>query len=165
VLVASDASGIVSLADLKGKTLCVPDTESTTGMLFPRVAARKAGFDLDKDVQVVVSGNHLQVLRDVTQGRCQAGATYSAALLNAVSQGVEAGALRQVAVTGHSPQDSIVAGPTVPAKDAAELLHSLLDYKPPADLPTNSVERISGFVAAKPEDYASVRELLELEQR
>jgi phosphonate transport system substrate-binding protein len=61
VLVAADGSGINSVADLKGKTLCAPDAESTTGMLFPRVAARKAGLDFEKDVKVEFSGNHLQV--------------------------------------------------------------------------------------------------------
>jgi serine/threonine-protein kinase len=164
ILVASDASGIASVSDLKGKTLCVPDLESTTGVLFPRVAAKKAGLDWERDVTMVVSGNHLQVLRDVTTGKCAAGATYSAALLNAVTQGVEALGLRQVAITGHSPQDSIVAGPGVSTKDSAKLLAALLSYKPPADRPagTGSVERISGFVAAKPQDYASVRELFEL---
>ncbi|MFO0597670.1 MAG: serine/threonine-protein kinase [Myxococcaceae bacterium] len=164
ILVASDASGVASIGDLKGKTVCVPDRESTTGMLFPRVAAKKAGLDWDHDVTLVISGNHLQVLRDVTAGKCAAGATYSAALLNAVTQGVEALGLRQIAITGHSPQDSIVAGPGVPAKDAQRLLDALLGYKPPADRPagTGSVERISGFVAARPQDYASVREMLEL---
>jgi ABC-type phosphate/phosphonate transport system substrate-binding protein len=106
----------------------------------------------------------LQVLRDVTEGKCAAGATYSAALLNAVTQGVEAIGLRQVAITGHSPQDSIVAGPKVPEREGKKLLDALLTYKPPADRPTGSgsVERISGFVAAKPQDYASVREMFEL---
>ena len=163
VLVAADSSGIATIADLKGKSLCVPDAESTTGMLFPQIAARKAGLDWSKDVTVVLSGNHLQVLRDVIDGRCQAGATYSAALLSAVTQGVDATGLRQVALTGHAPQDSIVAGPKVTAAEAAALLKGLLDYHPPADQPRGSMERITGFVSAKTEDYASLRELVELQ--
>ncbi|MDP1830114.1 MAG: serine/threonine-protein kinase [Archangium sp.] len=163
VLVAADSSGITTIADLKGKSLCVPDAESTTGMLFPQIAARKAGLDWSKDITVVLSGNHLQVLRDVLEGRCQAGATYSAALLSAVTQGVDATGLRQVALTGHAPQDSIVAGPQVTAAEAAALLKGLLDYRPPADQPRGSMERITGFVAARTEDYASLRELVELQ--
>jgi phosphonate transport system substrate-binding protein len=163
VLVASDPSGMGTVADLKGKTLCVPDLESTTGMLFPRVAAQKAGLDWERDVTVVVSGNHLQVLRDLVSGRCQAGATYSAALLNAVTQGVDVTGLRQVAITGHAPQDSISAGPGVAPPLAAQLLQALLSYHPPPGRPggTGSVERISGFVTVKSDDYAAVRELLE----
>jgi phosphate/phosphite/phosphonate ABC transporter binding protein len=164
ILVASDAAGITSVAELKGKTLCVPDAESTTGMLFPQVAARKAGLDWAKDVTVVLSGNHLQVLRDVTQGRCHAGATYSAALLNAATQGVESSGLRQVAITGRAPQDSIVAGPVVTPQEAEALLRALLRYRPPGDRPAGAgtVERISGFASARSEDYASVRELVQL---
>ena len=163
VLVAADGSGINSVADLKGKTMCAPDAESTTGLLFPRFAAKKAGLDFEKDVKVEFSGNHLQVLRDVLAGKCQAGATYSGALLNAVTQGVEVSGLRQVALTGHSPQDAIVAGPKVPAEASAKLLEALRSYKPKADHLEGSVERISGFVPARPEDYASIRELVELE--
>lgn len=153
------------MTDLKGKSLCVPDLESTTGMLFPQAAARKAGLDWAKDITIVSSGNHLQVLRDVLAGRCLAGATYSAALLNAVTQGVDATGLRQVALTGHAPQDSIVAGPKVPPAEAAALLKALLTYHPPADQPrgTGTMERISGFVSARSEDYASMRELVELQ--
>lgn len=162
VLVAADGAGVTTVADLKGKTLCAPDAESTTGLLFPRAAARKAGLDWEKDVTVVFSGNHLQVLRDVLAGRCQAGATYSGALLNAVTQGVEVSGLRQVALTGHSPQDAIVAGPAVPPEARAKVLEALRSYRPPAGHP-GAVERISGFVPARPEDYASVRELVQLE--
>ena len=163
VLVAADGAGIGAIPDLRGKTLCVPDRESTTGMLFPRVAAREEGLELDRDVTVHVSGNHLQVLRDVLRGTCQAGATYSVALLNAVTQGVDVTGLRQVAITGHAPQDSIVAGPGVPQPVAAQLQQALLSYHPPAGRPggAGSVERISGFVMVKPEDYAQVRALLE----
>jgi phosphate/phosphite/phosphonate ABC transporter binding protein len=166
VLLAADSSGIEAVADLKGHTLCVPDKESTTGMLFPRVAAHKAGFDLLKDVTLVFSGNHLAVLRDLTTGKCQAGATYTAALLTAVTQGIDVTMLRQVAITGHSPQDSIVAGPNVAAADADALLQALLRYHPPSDRPAGSgaMERISGFTVARPEDYASVRELVRLEE-
>ncbi|MBM4379013.1 MAG: phosphate/phosphite/phosphonate ABC transporter substrate-binding protein, partial [Deltaproteobacteria bacterium] len=162
VLVARGSSGMGSVADLKGKSLCIPDRDSTTGVLFPRVAARRAGVDWDRDVRLVVSGNHLQVLRDLVEGRCEAGATYSAALLNAVTQGVDVTGLRQVAITGRAPQDSVVAGPKVPAPLSEQLRQALLSYHPPADRPggTGSVERISGFVAVRPEDYAQVRELM-----
>jgi ABC-type phosphate/phosphonate transport system substrate-binding protein len=103
------------------------------------------------------------VLRDVLAGKCQAGATYSGALLNAVTQGVEVSGLRQVALTGHSPQDASVAGPTVAPEAAEQLLEALRSYKPQTEHLAGSVERISGFVPARPEDHASIRELVQLE--
>ena len=118
VLLAAEGSTISAVADLKGKTLCVPDLESTTGALFPRLAMQKAGLDWSKDVTVVLSGNHLQVLRDLLAHKCEAGGTYSGVFASAVTQGVDVSVLRQVAVTGRSPQDAVVAGPGVPKAEA-----------------------------------------------
>ena len=161
VLLAAEGSAITTVADLKGKTLCVPDLESTTGALFPRQALRRAGLDWAKDITVVVSGNHLQVLRDLVAHKCDAGGTYSSILVSAVTQGVDVAALRQVAVTGRSPQDAVVAGAGVPKEQADALARALLSYKPPAGAGLNSMmERITGFAPAKPEDYAVLRESL-----
>ncbi|MBE2250500.1 MAG: PhnD/SsuA/transferrin family substrate-binding protein, partial [Myxococcus sp.] len=164
VLLAAEGSGIGSVADLKGKTLCVPDEDSTTGMLFPRLAVRKAGLDWAQDITVVKSGNHLQVLRDLAERRCQAGGTYSGAFVNAVTQGVNVASLRQIAITGRSPQDAIVAGPGVPAEERAQLEAALFSYRPP-ERSGATMETITGFVAPKPEDYASLRELVALEDQ
>jgi serine/threonine-protein kinase len=164
VLVTVDGSGIGALAELKGKTICIPDRDSTTGFLLPRIAVRRVGLDFERDATLVVSGNHLRVLRDLTEGRCQAGATYSSALLTAVTQGIDVSGLRQVAITGHTPQDTIVAGPMVPTAEAEALLQAVLSYRPPGEhVGAGTMERISGFVPSKPEDYASVRELVAAE--
>jgi eukaryotic-like serine/threonine-protein kinase len=162
VLLGAEGSTISSVAELEGKTLCVPDLESTTGALFPRLAMQKAGLDWEKDVTVVLSGNHLQVLRDLLAHKCEAGATYSGAFASAVTQGVDVSSLRQVAVTGRSPQDAVVAGAGVPKTEFEALQRALLSYKPPA---ANGVtmERITGFTAARPEDFAALRELLTTE--
>ncbi|MER2560902.1 MAG: PhnD/SsuA/transferrin family substrate-binding protein [Myxococcaceae bacterium] len=162
VLLAGEGTDISSIADLKGKTFCVPDDDSTTGLLFPRMAARKAGLDWEKDVTVVKSGNHLQVLRDLANKRCQAGGTYSGAFVNAVTQGIDVSQLRQIAITGRSPQDSIVAGPTVPAADVAAMKAALFAFQPGAD-EGGAIERVSTFVEPSPGDYAALREVIALE--
>ena len=162
VLLAGEGSDISTIADLKGKTFCIPDDDSTTGLLFPRMAARKAGLDWAKDVTVVKSGNHLQVLRDLANKRCQAGGTYSGAFLNAVSQGIEVSTLRQIAITGRSPQDTIVAGPAVSKSELDALKVALFAFKP-AGGESGSIERVTGFVEASPGDYAALRELISLE--
>jgi hypothetical protein len=43
------------------------------------------------------------------------------------------------------------------------VLKALLSYRPPADQPRGMMERISGFVTARDEDYVSLRELVELQ--
>ena len=133
--------------------------ESTTGALFPRLAMQKAGLDWEKDITVVLSGNHLQVLRDLLEHKCEAGGTYSGAFASAVTQGVDVTSLRQVAVTGRSPQDAMVAGAGVPKAEIEALQRALLSYKPPA-VNGLTMERITGFAAARPEDFAALREVL-----
>jgi len=161
VLLAAEGSTISTVADLKGKTLCVPDLESTTGALFPRLAMQKVGLDWSKDVTVVLSGNHLQVLRDLLEHKCEAGGTYSGVFASAVTQGVDVSVLRQVAVTGRSPQDAVVAGAGVPKAEAELLQRALLSYKPPTGAGVASMmERITGFALARPEDFAALREVI-----
>ncbi|MDP3238306.1 MAG: PhnD/SsuA/transferrin family substrate-binding protein [Myxococcales bacterium] len=162
VLLAGDGSGISTVADLKGKTFCIPDDESTTGLLYPRMAARKAGLDWAKDVTVVKSGNHLQVLRDLADKRCQAGGTYSGVFVNAVTQGIDVSLLRQIAITGRSPQDTIVAGPGVPAAEREALKAALFAFTPVGG-ESGSIERVTGFVEASPDDYAVLREVISTE--
>ena len=162
VLLVAEDSKVTTVADLKGKTLCVPDLESTTGALFPRLAMQKAGLDWEKDITVVLSGNHLQVLRDLLEHKCEAGGTYSGAFASAVTQGVDVTSLRQVAVTGRSPQDAMVAGAGVPKAEIEALQRALLSYKPPA-ANALTMERITGFAAARPEDFAALREVLAAE--
>ena len=111
---------------------------------------------------MVKSGNHLQVLRDLANKRCQAGGTYSGAFLNAVTQGIEVSMLRQIAITGRSPQDTIVAGPGVPAADLESLKAALFAFKPVGG-ESGSIERVTGFVEASPTDYAVLREVIALE--
>jgi len=161
VMLAAEGSNVTSLADLKGKRVCVPDDQSTTGMLFPRFAARRAGVDWEKDVTVVHSGTHLQVLRALASGKCEAGGTYQGAYVNAVTQGVDVSTLRQIAITGHTPQDVVVAGPAAPEKEAKAFQKALFSYAPPRDVESQaSIERVSGFAPVKPEDFASLREMI-----
>ncbi|MBL8918381.1 MAG: PhnD/SsuA/transferrin family substrate-binding protein [Myxococcaceae bacterium] len=159
VLLASDSSGISSIADLKGRTFCIPDEDSTTGNLFPRMAARRAGLDWGKDVTVVKSGNHLQVLRDLASRRCAAGGTYSGAFVNAVTQGIDVSTLRQIAITGRSPQDTIVAGPGVAEAELPSLKRALFSYKAPPEA-AGAIERITGFIEPSRDDYATLREAI-----
>jgi len=164
VLLAVEGSNVSSLADLKGKRVCVPDDESTTGLLFPRFAARRAGVDWEHDLTVVHSGNHLQVLRDLAAGKCEAGGTYQGAYVNAVTQGVDVSTLRQIAVTGRAPQDTLVAGPAASEEEAEALKKALFSWKPSrAAEAQGTIERVSGFAEVKPEDFASLREMIDAE--
>ena len=165
-LYVDDVSGINDMQQLRGKRFCYADQKSTTGYLFPRAALRKAGIDPDRDVISHFSGNHIAVLRDLAAGVCDAGAVYSGGYLAADRAGVPVQRLRQLALTGRSPQDAVCAGPKLPATLRAQLKGALLRYdgKKHGSM-EGQVERISGFAPIRDADYESVRAALRADGR
>jgi phosphonate transport system substrate-binding protein len=70
-------AGINSLADLKGKTMCWVDPNSTSGYIIPRIMLAANGVDPDADfAKTVEAGSHNNVITQVYNGDCDAGATY-----------------------------------------------------------------------------------------
>ena len=71
-------SGIESLADLKGKVMCWVDPNSTSGYIIPRITLKANGVDPDTDfAQTIEAGSHNNVVAQVYNGDCDAGATYA----------------------------------------------------------------------------------------
>lgn len=76
IVVRAD-SGIKSLTDLKGKTMCWVDPLSTSGYIIPRVVLQAAGVNPDTDfAKTIEAGSHNNVIIAVYNGDCDAGATY-----------------------------------------------------------------------------------------
>jgi phosphonate transport system substrate-binding protein len=75
--IANNASGIKSFADLKGKTFCFVDPNSTSGYIIPRIVLKAKGIDPDKDFKSTTNaGSHNNVAIAVYKGDCDAGVTY-----------------------------------------------------------------------------------------
>jgi phosphonate transport system substrate-binding protein len=71
-------SGIASLEDLKGKVMCWVDPNSTSGYIIPRIMLRANGIDPDADfAQTIEAGSHNNVISQVYNGDCDAGASYA----------------------------------------------------------------------------------------
>jgi phosphonate transport system substrate-binding protein len=76
IIVRAD-SGITTLADLKGKVMCWVDPNSTSGYIIPRIMLAANGIDPDKDFsKTVEAGSHNNVVIQVYNGDCDAGATF-----------------------------------------------------------------------------------------
>ena len=74
VFITSDPS-ILSLADLKGKTVSFGSQSSTSGHLMPRSVLLQANIDPDKDFKrVAYSGAHDATIAAVASGKVDAGA-------------------------------------------------------------------------------------------
>jgi phosphonate transport system substrate-binding protein len=71
-------SGITSLEDLKGKTMCWVDPNSTSGYIIPRIMLAANGIDPDADfAKTVEAGSHNNVITQVYNGECDVGASYA----------------------------------------------------------------------------------------
>lgn len=158
-------SDISSLKDLEGKTFCFTDRNSTTGNFLPRAYLKREGHDPAEFIgDMIWSGNHLQVLRDLVAQKCDAAATYSGSFLTAREFGVPVGKIRQLAITGHVPQDSVVAAPDTPESITEELERALLDFDPSKDAGVESVGeilQITGFSDGSDEAFNDLRDAVE----
>jgi len=66
-----------TLADLKGKTFCFVDPNSTSGYIVPRIILAANGINPDKDLKATVNaGSHNNVGIGVYKGDCDAGSTF-----------------------------------------------------------------------------------------
>jgi len=75
--IANKASGIQSFADLKGKTFCFVDPNSTSGYIIPRIVLKANGIDPDTDFAATQNaGGHDKVAIAVYNGDCDAGSTF-----------------------------------------------------------------------------------------
>ena len=84
--IANTASGIKSFADLKGKTFCFVDPNSTSGYIVPRIILKANGIDPDKDFKATQNaGSHNNVAIAVYKGDCDAGVTYINILTDSVA--------------------------------------------------------------------------------
>lgn len=70
-------SGINTLADIKGKTFCFVDPNSTSGYVVPNIILKSQGINPDKDFKnVIMAGGHDKVAIAVYKGDCDAGVTF-----------------------------------------------------------------------------------------
>lgn len=161
VLLVREGIPATSLKDVAGLMFCFSDPSSLTGYMLPRAALIRAGMDPARAAaRHRFSGDHLQVMRDLLEGRCDVGATFSSAYMTSTQAGVKAGALRMLTVTGRSPQDAICAGPTATPAEIQLLTRALLQFDPHKHADAGmlgEVHRITGFQQGSDSDYADLR--------
>jgi phosphate/phosphite/phosphonate ABC transporter binding protein len=168
VLVVRESEAVATVEDLRGKNICYTDPDSTTGYILPRATLRRHGIDPDRDMgDALVSGNHLQMMRDLMDGRCDVGGTFTAAYTTADEAGVNVAKLRVLAITGRTPHDAICAGPTTSLELEAKMRQALLDFDPQRDVgmaQLGSIERLTGFAPVTDSVYDDLRTALAAER-
>ena len=158
-----------TLEDLQGKRFCLTDANSTTGHFLPRAYLRRMGHDPETFIgEVIWSGDHLQVMRDLIAGKCDVGATYSGAYLSADQLGLPISQLRTLAITGHVPQDVVCAGATVPDAESKALTRALLAFDPlthASQKRLGETQRITGFAEVQDSAWDELREAITQDEK
>ena len=128
IIVRAD-SGIETLADLEGKVMCWVDPASTSGYIIPRIMLAAEGIDPDTAFsETIEAGSHNNVVTQVYNGDCDAGATFSDARTGIEEEFPDVLEVVSVlATTSEIPNDSVSFIADFPAEMRAEMIAALLD--------------------------------------
>ena len=115
------------LEDLRGRTFCFPDPNSTSGYVFPRALIRKKGHDPDRFFgQMQQGGSHFRCLRRVVSGHADAAAVSSSEVAASRRAAFPLSRIKIVAKTERIPWDAYCARSGLPAQAAERLRWELL---------------------------------------
>ncbi len=152
------------LEQLEGKRFCLTDKNSTTGNFLPRAYLRSRELDPSTFMgEVHWSGDHIQAIRDLVEGKCDAAATYSGAILSADRLGVPVSQIRQLTVTGSIPQDVVCASGKTTPEEREKMKAALLSFDPmevSGERMFGTTQRISGFSEVQDTLYDELREAM-----
>lgn len=165
IIVRAD-SGITSLEDLRGKVMCWVDPASTSGYIIPRIMLAAEGIDPDTDFsQTIEAGSHNNVVTQVYNGDCDAGATFSDARTGIEEEFPDV--LEQVVVlatTSDIPNDSVSFVSDFPEEMRTEIVAALLDIagSPEGQEALNTLYNIESLVESNDAFYDQFRADLSL---
>jgi phosphonate transport system substrate-binding protein len=151
IIVRAD-SGIETLADLKGKVMCWVDPNSTSGYIIPRIHLAANGVNPDTDfAQTVEAGSHNNVVVQVYNGDCDAGATYDDARSSIQEDFPDVE--EQIMIldyTGDIPNDTVSFSKGIPADVREQITTALLEIAQTEEgkAALNTLYSIENLVAA-----------------
>jgi phosphonate transport system substrate-binding protein len=155
VVIVGAASGIASLADLKGKTVAYGDTASTSSHLVPRAMIQDAGLVAKKDYDAVYLGQHDAVARAVESGKVPAGALSKPIFESLLAGGkVDRSKVRILAETKPIPNYPMALQSKLSPQLKDAIRSAFLEIKDPAILKSFRAE---GFAAMTDRDYDVLR--------
>jgi phosphonate transport system substrate-binding protein len=127
-IIASAASGIKTIADIKGHTFARVDLLSASGWIIPSLMLKAAGLDLTKDIKVVDAGSHPNVATAVYSGSADAGACFIDARANIQADHPDVmDKVIVVAVSGPIPNDGVQFSPKMKADLRDKIVNGILE--------------------------------------
>jgi phosphonate transport system substrate-binding protein len=160
--IASTASGIAKLEDLKGKTFAFGSVSSTSGHLMPRYFLLQAGLDPERDFKrIAYSGAHDATAAFVESGRVDAGVLNASVWDRLVEERkVDLAKVKVFATTPpYYDYNWTVRGNLDPAL-VRKLADAFLKLDPakPGHAEIMKLQRASKFVPTRPENYKGIEE-------
>ena len=160
IVVVRESSDLTKLSQLKGRSFCFGSPHSTSGNLFGRYALEGAGVSLEDLGSYVNLRHHDQVAKAVLSGRCDAGS-----VKDIVADRYRPKGLRFLSTSGPIPSVPIVINPDIDPAVEQAIHYALMRLNP--EIPDHrqileswNEEFRYGFVEARDDDYASLRDML-----
>ena len=164
-IVTYPASGIKTVAEIKGHSFAFSDPASTSGHLFPAYGLRKAGLDPDKDVRAIYAGSHTSSFEALYNHKVDAGELNSEQLESAKQRGhYKDGDLVFLWKSDPIPTDPFAVRGDLPPdfkKRVIEVLQNLdLSTLDPADRKIMVGAGITRLVPQTDDAYGGIRDLV-----
>ena len=158
LFIAHAGSGIGKLADLKGKTFCFGDINSTSGHLMPRLILKDAGLPAETAfAEFRHTGSHPATAQAVASGACDAGALDETVFRQLVEEGKVPAEKVTVFHTSPPFTDYVwAARRDLSEKDREAFSQALLALQPGQDDAVLEILRGEKFVPAENGSYADV---------
>lgn len=152
-------SPIRKLADLKGKSFCFGDINSTSGHLIPRLVLKRAGIPAQNGLKSFrYTGSHPATAQGVATGACDAGAIDESVLKSLFDQGkVSRNVVRVFYVSPPFADYVWAARKSLSARDRQAFATALLSLRRGRDDAVLNTLRGEKFVRARIEAYGNVR--------
>lgn len=159
LLITRADSGIASLKDLRGKTFCFGDINSTSGHLFAYLAMKQAGVLPDKSLKSFrYTGSHAATAQAVAAGVCDAGSLDETVYKSMTGDGkIPAGKTRVFFTTRPFADYVWAARKGLDGRTQQAFASALLRLQPGKDDKVLKILRGEHFVRANDAEYADVQ--------
>ena len=148
------------LADLKGKRFAFGDINSTSGHLIPYQELKKAGVDVDHNLQFRYTGSHAATLKAVEAGAVDAGALDETVYKEMTKDGKVDPSKVRVLYTSHPFVDYVwVARKDLDPKRRESFAQAFLSLKEGKDDSILNILRGTNFQRATDAEYSDIRKI------
>ena len=157
IIVTKIGGNIKSIADLAGKTVAAPPTESAISIVI-RKELENAGLDPEGSLNMVYTGNHFACMQMVLVGKADACSTTSPVLTHWENTQLKKKKLHTIHKAGSVPHTLYMIHKRVPENDQQKFKKAILSWNErPEGKMILKIFSLKSFVEAKDSDYDVIR--------